>query len=152
MKKFTLLASILFFFTAVATAQMENPVKWTYTAKKIANKTYEIHITANIDGNWHLYSQFTGEGPEPTSFKFDKNPLIKLDGNVIESGHVENVYDPNFKSTMKYFSKQVDFIQKVTLRSSATTIVKGVLTYMVCNDNRCLPPKDVPFSVKIDGK
>ena len=151
-KKFSILLSMLILFFTVANAQFENPVKWIYTAKKIAPKTYEIHITANIDGNWHMYSQDTGEGPEPTSFNFIANPLVKLDGKVKEVGKLEKTYDPNFKSVMKYYSKQVDFVQKIKLKSTATTLVKGTVTFMVCNDKKCLPPKEIPFSVKVDGK
>ena len=151
-KKFTTLFTTLVFFLTVANAQFDNPVKWIYTAKKIAAKTYEIHITANIDGNWHLYAQDTGEGPEPTSFSFTANPLVKLDGKVKEVGKVEKAYDPNFKSVLKYYSKQVDFVQKIKLKSTATTLVKGTITFMVCNDKKCLPPKEIPFSVKVDGK
>jgi thiol:disulfide interchange protein DsbD len=151
-KKFTILTSIMILILAVANAQMENPVKWTYTAKKIADKTYELHISANIDGEWHLYAQETGEGPEPTSFAFTANPLVKLDGKVKESGKLEKNYDPNFKSVVKYYTKQVDFIQKIKLRSAATTVVNGTVTYMVCNDRKCLPPKDIPFSIKVAGK
>ena len=52
---------ILLMFTGLVNAQINNPVKWTYTAKKIADKTYELHMTASIDGNWHLYAQDAGE-------------------------------------------------------------------------------------------
>ncbi len=152
MKKFTLILSVLVLFFAVANAQIENPVKWNYSAKKIGDKTYELHITANIDGNWHLYAQDAGEGPEPTTISFVNNPLVKLDGKVKESGELEKSYDPNFRSTLKFYSKQVDFIQKVKVKSSANTLVKGSVTYMVCNDRKCLPPKEIPFSIKIDGK
>ena len=152
MKKITLLTSLLMLFFAVANAQLENPVKWTYSAKKIAAKTYELHITANLDGNWHIYAQDAGEGPIPTSFAFTPNPLVKLDGKVKESGKMEKSFDPNFNSVLKYYSKQVDFIQKVKLKSTATTLVKGTVTFIVCNDRKCLPPRDIPFSIKIDGK
>ena len=152
MKKITILTSILVLFFAVANAQLENPVKWTYSAKKIAAKTYELHITANLDGNWHIYAQDAGEGPVPTSFSFTANPLVKLDGKVKESGKMEKSFDPNFNSVLKYYSKQVDFIQKVKLKSAATTVAKGTVTFMVCNDRKCLPPRDIPFSIKIDGK
>lgn len=133
-------------------SQIENPVKWAYTAKKLSDKVYELHMTATIDPKWHMYAQDAGEGPEPTSFRFDKNPLVTLTGKVMESGKLEKSYDPNFKSTLRYYSNQVDFIQKVKVRSTAATVVKGAVTFMVCNDNRCLPPKEIPFSIKIDGK
>jgi thiol:disulfide interchange protein DsbD len=152
MKKLILVVFALTSIFLIASAQIENPVEWSYSAKKIGNKQYEVHLTATIEGKWHLYAQDAGEGPEPTSFIFNKNPLIKLIGKVNEIGKLETSFDKNFNSTLKYYNKKVDFVQKISLKSSASTVLKGTVTYMVCNDNKCLPPKDVPFSIKIDSK
>src|SRR4051812_11797742 len=80
-------------------SQLINPVKWSFTSKKVSEKVYEVHITALLDNKWHIYAQDAGEGPEPTSFKFSKNPLVKLDGKVLEEGKLEKSFDPNFNST-----------------------------------------------------
>jgi len=149
--------TILFFFAsfifAGSFAQMENPVKWTYTAKKIKGDVYELHMTAVLEPKWHIYSQdIKGDGPVPTSFTFDKNPLIKTDGKVVELGKLEKEYDKNFGMNLKFYGNKVDFVQKVKLKSAVNTIAKGKITYMVCNDKKCLPPKDVPFAIKIDPK
>ena len=136
-----------------AFAQMENPVKWTYTAKKIKGNMYELHMTATLEPKWHIYSQhIKGDGPVPTSFAFDKNPLVKTDGAVAEVGKLEKDFDKNFNMTLKYYGNKVDFVQRVKLKSAVNTFAKGKITYMVCNDKKCLPPKDVPFSIKIDPK
>ena len=47
-------------------------VQWTYTAKKIADKTYEVHMSAKIGAGWHLYAQNAGDGPVSTTFQFYK--------------------------------------------------------------------------------
>ena len=151
MKKLYLSILSLVFVGAVS-AQIENPIKWVYTAKKVSDKTYDIYITAVIDPKWHLYAQDAGEGPEPTSLTFTKNPLIKLDGKVKEEGKLEKQFDENFKSVLKFYSNKVSFVQRVKLKTSVATVVKGSINYMVCNDIKCLPPKEIPFSVKIDGK
>jgi hypothetical protein len=143
-----LLASVV----GITNAQIITPVKWTFAAKKITDKTYEIHITALVDDKWHIYSQIAGDGPIPTSFSFIANPLVALNGKVTEIGKLEKSYDENFKSELKYYEKQVDFVQKIKLKSSAFTVVKGTVTFMVCNDRQCLPPKDIPFSIKVGGK
>ncbi|HMK03242.1 MAG TPA: protein-disulfide reductase DsbD domain-containing protein [Ferruginibacter sp.] len=143
---------LLLVFATLANAQINNPVKWTYTATKIADKTYELHITANIDGNWHLYAQDAGEGPEPTTITFSSNPLLNFEGKVKEVGNMEKSYDKNFKSVLKFYGKKVDFVQKVKVKSPVATVVKGSVSFMVCNDRQCLPPKDVPFSISISGK
>ncbi len=152
MKKLLLLPLFIIAFAGSSFAQIEDPVQWTYTAKKIAPKTYELHITATIGSKWHLYAQDAGEGPEPTSFIFSKNPLVTLNGKVTEVGNLEKSYDPNFRSTLKFYADKVDFVQKVKLKSTASTVVKGTVTYMTCNDKKCLPPKEIPFSIKVEGK
>ncbi|MBS1741847.1 MAG: hypothetical protein JST81_02325 [Bacteroidetes bacterium] len=152
MKKSGLLTGLLLFIAFAGFAQITDPVKWSYTAKKTGDKTYELHITATLDNKWHIYAQDAGEGPEPTSFKFSTNPLVKLDGTVKEEGKLEKSFDANFNSTLKFYANKVDFIQKIKLKSNATTVVKGAVTYMTCDDKKCLPPKEVPFSIKIDGK
>lgn len=151
-KGFSVTLALLALFFNVAQAQFDNPVKWSFNAKKTGDKIYELHIEANLDANWHIYAQDAGEGPEPTSFHFSVNPLVKLNGKVEEKGKLEKTYDPNFKSVLKYYSNHVEFIQKVKVKSSATTLVKGTLIYMVCNDKKCLPPKEIPFSIKLGGK
>jgi hypothetical protein len=151
MKKAILLILIVM-VAGIVNAQILSPVKWVFAAKKIADKTYEIHITALVDDKWHIYSQDAGEGPVPTSFLFTPNPLITLLGKVKEIGKQEKSYDENFKSELKYYEKQVDFVQKIKLRSSASTVIKGTITFMLCNDRQCLPPKDIPFSIKVSGQ
>jgi hypothetical protein len=151
MKKI-ILAILILFAVVTAHAQILNPVHWVYSAKKIDDKTYELHITALIDDKWHVYSQDAGDGPVPTSFNFTANPLLILDGKVKEVGTLEKIYDPNFRSELRYYEKQVDFIQKVKVRSAAATVIKGTVSFMVCNDRQCLPPKDIPFSIKLGGK
>jgi thiol:disulfide interchange protein DsbD len=148
--------SILFFVLMIALtqvkAQINNPIQWSFTAKKIADKTYELQMTATIGNKWHLYAQDAGEGPEPTSFKFIPNPLVTLDGKVKEIGKMEKSFDKNFNSTLKFYSHTVTFTQKVKLKTAAATLIKGTVTYMTCDDHQCLPPRDVPISIKVGGK
>jgi thiol:disulfide interchange protein DsbD len=151
MKKIVFALIFMFIFN-IGFAQVENPVSWVFSATKISAKQYELHMSATVDGNWHIYSQQAGEGPEPTSFTFVKNPLVKLDGKVKEVGKLESLYDPNFKSTLKFYNGKVDFVQKVNVKFTANTVIKGTVVYMVCNDRRCLPPKEIPFSIKLESK
>lgn len=152
MKKILALSVFILGLMPVVKAQIETPIKWAYSAVKTGDKTYDLKITATLDPKWHIYAQDAGEGPEPTSFSFTANPLVKLEGKVREAGKLEKSYDPNFKSTLKYYSNKVDFIQKVKLKTTASTVVKGSVTFMICNDHKCQPPKEIPFSIKIAGK
>jgi thiol:disulfide interchange protein DsbD len=151
MKKLYITLAALF-VVASGFAQMENPVIWSYSAKKVSDKVFDIYVTATIAPKWHVYAQDAGEGPEPTTFAFAKNPLVTMDGKVKELGTLEKEYDKNFNSVLKFYSNKVNFVQRVKLKSIATTVVKGTVTFMVCNDRKCLPPKEISFSVKVNEK
>jgi thiol:disulfide interchange protein DsbD len=78
--------------------------------------------------------------------------LVTFEGKVKEMGTLEKEYDKNFNSVLKFYSNKVNFVQRVKLKSSAATVVKGTVTFMVCNDRKCLPPKEIPFAVKVNEK
>jgi DsbC/DsbD-like thiol-disulfide interchange protein len=151
MKKL-LTALVLFALPFLASAQQETPVKWSFTSKKVNATTYELHLTATIDAGWHLYAQDAGEGPQPTVFKFTKNPLAATTGKVQEVGKLHKSFDKNFNSELKYYENTVDFVQKVTVKGKAATKVKGSVEFMVCDDHQCLPPKELEFAVSVGGK
>lgn len=150
MKKL-LFASILLLFSNFLFAQMvQNPVSWTVTSKKIADKTYEIHLTANIETPWHIYSQTTPDGgPVPTSITFTKNPLIIKQGTTREVGKLEQHNEPLFGVDVKQFSKKVDFVQVVKLKANVKTSVDLAVEFMTCNDKECLPPTTKKFTVAL---
>jgi thiol:disulfide interchange protein DsbD len=144
----TILALLLFGFSASAQV---NPVSWTFTAKKLDDKTYELHMTANIQNGWHLYSQ---QQPEdaiaiPTGFKLNKNPLVATEGSIKELGKMEKFHDEKLDLSANQYAGKVDFVQVVKLRGQAKTNVSGSVTYQTCDDKRCLPPKTVTFSISL---
>ena len=135
-----------------AMAQMPDPVKWTYTAKKIADKTYEVHITAAVQNTWHLYSQNQPADAinQPTEILFKKNPLIAFNGAVKEVGKMQLFKDEKLKISANQYAGKVDFIQIVKLKSNSKTSVVGSVEYQTCDDKKCLPPKKIDFSVALN--
>ena len=125
------------------------PVKWAYQAVKTGEKQYNIIITANVDAPWHIYSQFVKKGPVPTTVQFAKNPLVVLNGSTKEVGKIEKKFDKNFDAVIGSFGGKVQFIQAVTLKVNTKTKLTGTIEYMVCNDERCLPPTKQSFEVDI---
>jgi DsbC/DsbD-like thiol-disulfide interchange protein len=149
--KVTLLSLLVTLISAVAMAQSSNEVKWTYTAKKIADKTYEVRMTATVNSGWHIYSQNVGvDGPIPTSFTFSKNPLVVLDGKPNEVGKVISKKEEVWGGVVRYFENKVEFVQKVKVKGGKTKLA-GKVEYMVCNDEKCLPPAETEFAVAIGG-
>lgn len=140
------------FAGSIAMAQSSKQVKWSYTAKKIADKTYEVHMTASIGGDYHLYAQDAGgDGPIPTTFTFTKSPLFSLDGNVKEKGKLVKKFESAWNHDVKYYESTVDFVQVIKLKSNVKTNLAGKVEFMVCNDRECLPPADVDIKVNIGG-
>ena len=125
------------------------PVKWAYQAVKTGEKQYNIIITANVDAPWHIYSQFVKKGPLPTTVQFAKNPLVVLNGSTKEVGKLEKKFDKNFDAVIGSFGGKVQFIQAVTLKVNTKTKLTGTIEYMVCNEERCLPPTKQSFEVDI---
>lgn len=148
MKNLLLIALVSLALPAALSAQILNPVKWAYSAKQIGTGQYILHMTARIDQGWHVYAQDAGEGPVPTSFKFEKTPGTEFTGKVHEVGKKHREYDKNFNSVLSYYQDQVDFVQYVKVKPG-TGVVKGTLEYMVCDNHQCLPPKDIDFSIKL---
>lgn len=146
----TLLLAMLI-LPAASFSQVKNPVKWNYSAKKLATGKYEVHMTATVDKGWHLYSQFTPDGgPVPTSFTFTKNPLVTLSGPVKEVGKLETHFEKLFDVNVKQYSDKVDFVQVVTLKGDVKTNLSGKVQYMLCDDNQCLPPATQQFSISLN--
>lgn len=146
---FTLLVALIATST-FALAQSSKQVNWTYTVKKIADKTYEIHMTAAVNGKWHIYSQNAGvDGPLPTTFVFTKNPLLTVDGSPKEVGKLIKKREEVWGGDVNFYEKSVDFVQVVKVKGNVKTSLAGKVSFMVCNDNLCLAPSDVDFNVNI---
>jgi thiol:disulfide interchange protein DsbD len=154
MKK--LFGIVLLFFCFAAQAQFPDPnakifdpVNWSYSSEKINDKEFDLLITAKIEKGWHLYSQFIEEGgPIPTSFKFNPSAAYKLIGKVTESPKPVTAFDKNFNMQIAWHKDQVVFKQRISLNKPVTAIT-GVLEFMVCDDQRCLPPAEVEFEIPL---
>jgi len=146
MKKL-LLGVVLMVMVVTVTAQK---ITWSYTTKKIAADKYELHITATPPTGWHIYSQNTPDGgPIPTTFTFNKNPLVAVSGKLKEEGKQVTYYDKNFKVNVKYFEGVAKFVQVVTVKGKIKTNITGEVESMICNDRTCMPPTSEKFAVAI---
>jgi DsbC/DsbD-like thiol-disulfide interchange protein len=146
-----LLPIFALFITSSLVAQSDKEVQWTFTAKKLTENTYEIHMTARVNDDWHIYSQNAGEGPFATAVSFSKNPLVSMEGKVQESGKMKKVFEKAFDSEVRYYEDAVNFVQVVKLKGKVKTNIAGKIEFMVCNDSRCLPPAAVDFKINIGG-
>ncbi len=150
MKKLTTLFLLL--SMAIASfAQLQDPVKWTYSVKDLNESESELVFTANLDAGWHLYSQYTDPaGPIAIYFEFTPSKDYMLIGKVQEPKPHEE-YDNDFKCTVRSFSGKVTFRQKVKRLSDKDFKVNGTFGYQLCNDGSCIAPDDRDFSFSVKG-
>ncbi|MCD6066021.1 MAG: disulfide bond formation protein DsbD [Bacteroidetes bacterium] len=129
-----------------------NPVKWEYSYERISETEGYIVIKAGIDDKWHIYSQNqSSDGPIATSFMFtgtgDYEPVGKT-----QEPTAEKVYSEVFGTDVISFSKLAVFRQRIKRKNQAAFVVSAELEFMACNDNTCLPPKTIKFTVNVPAK
>lgn len=150
MKQITSFFLVLFVCFS-ASAQIKNPVKWNYAAKKISATAYELHFTAQIDPGWHIYTQeHKGDIGIATSFKIKANPLGTLNGKVKTNAKAIAMKDPSTGQMVKFYTGIVDFVQVVKLKAAVKTNYTGELEFMACDDKQCLPPTTKTFSIDLN--
>jgi hypothetical protein len=148
MKAISFLSAL--FLMSVLHAQ-PNPVKWTFFSKKIGDKQYEVEMRAVINPGWHLYAQ---QQPAdaiaiPTEFVLNPNPLFNLKGKIREEGKLERYKDATLGVSANQYTGQVSFFQVVALKVKAKTALTGTVEYQTCDDEKCLPPKKVSFTIPL---
>lgn len=147
MKHFIIALTGLFF---VSPLLAQHPVEWSFYSKKISGNTYEIHLLATIDKDWHVYSQHSSKkGPSPAAISIVPATNVRLQKGVKEEGalikrkNTENI-------SVQYFENRLTFVQTVTLTGSVSEPVKGTISYVAASASKTLPPQDVDFSVRLE--
>ncbi len=131
-------------------AQMVEPVKFTSTLKTNNTAEAEIVFSGTIDNGWHVYSTNLGnDGPIEATFHVNKLEGAELVGPLTPRGKEISEYDNMFGMKLRYFEKNVQFVQKVKFTKPQYNI-DAYLEYGACNDEMCMPPTEV--SIVKSGK
>jgi hypothetical protein len=131
-----------------------NHVKWSSSCRwNSTSDSMTLEIIAELEEGWHLYSQVleSDEGPLPTIFTFEASSDYSAENKMAES-KCENEYDENFAMNVRFFKTKATFTQIVLRKSSAEFKLSANVNYMVCNDEMCLPPTDVPMAIMVGKK
>ena len=125
----------------------QDKVEWSVS---VENESSTILVSAVIAEGWPLYSQYIHNkiGPSPTTIEFIPNKNYTLIGRTREPESLKE-YDKNFEGELNFFKDEVVFEQK--FKASKPAIIDGVITYMVCNDTMCLPPRDELFTITFEN-
>jgi thiol:disulfide interchange protein DsbD len=131
--------------------QVFDPVHWSAISHKANDSTYILIYTADIDPNWHLYSQFlpSDDGPVATSFTFEEYQGVEYISKVGEDEY-ETEFDPNFEMDLNYFETQAVFRQVIHVSPNGPDKIESTVEYMTCDDKRCLPPEFLEFTFDLN--
>ena len=151
--RFAILAliSFLFYIKSEGQGKILNPVKWRFEIEKVSGNDYKLKYIAKVDKGWTVYSQYTADdGPVPTSINYDEISGIELIGKTTESGAKKEGMDPFFGVNVIKFTADKPFVieQKIKVINASKPIV-GYVNFMACDNEKCLPPTDAEFTLRI---
>lgn len=135
--------------TTIAFSQKQdlNPIKWSFDSNQVGPHDYELIFKADYNSPWVVYSKDNGgDGPIPTSIHFtSKN--VKVVGDAVEIGNKIKKQDPLFDMSVIKFEAGKPFVtkQRVTINDLSKPVT-GYVTFMTCNNEVCLPPRNEEFS------
>jgi len=127
--------------------QFYDPVDLTYSVEKHDENTYSLIVSADIEENWHMYALHLQSdlGPQKTELNFSKTEGVVFIGDVLE-GEFMTEFDPNFDMDLNYFENEAEFRQLVKVEDPNVKEITGEFVFMVCDDQRCLPPEYLEVS------
>lgn len=131
-------------------AQVKNHAQWAYDYApknpKIGD-VVEVTFTATLDEGWYIYSsKLKVEGPEPTTFSFNKNNATQTVGGIVPVGfkeHFEDVWDGNVATAYK----KAVFKQKIKILGDNPTL-QGNIKYQTCSDQCTQGEHDFTLNIK----
>ena len=147
-------ASILLLLLCAATmqAQVYEPVDWKFSVEETSDTEADLVFSATIEEGWHVYATElpSDMGPIPTSVTLDESTDFEIISSP-KGGKYKTEYDPNFDMDLNYYDNRAEFRMPIKRIARDEFIVSGYLTFMVCNDEMCLPPDDVDISLAVKG-
>lgn len=131
----SLLTLLVILITSSGFSQVQDPVKWNSTIEKISDTEYQIKLDAVIEGEWHMYSQFTPDGgPLPMEFIYENaEGNYEPQGNAVESQY-EVQYNDIFEVDEYFFAKEAQFTHKIVITNPEVETIQLEVFYQACID------------------
>ncbi len=141
---------ITFIVFSTVNAQIKEPVKWKTRVEKISDVDFNLILTATIEKDWHIYSQFTPvDGPLPMELEFkDQKGNFELIGKAKESPYKKQFNDV-FGVDEYYFEYNLTLTQKVKISNQKTSKIKLTLDYQVCKESCINESKNFIFDIPV---
>ncbi|WP_198661711.1 protein-disulfide reductase DsbD family protein [Lewinella sp. IMCC34183] len=126
----------------------DEPVSWSLRVEELDGSRYRLSMVGTLAEGWTVYSQTIDPeiGPIPTEMVVEEKTGVSPIGEVTEtSATLHKLFDTTWEAEVtKVDGGTVTYSQVV--RAEPGTGISGYLTFQTCNDEMCLPPRDVPFT------
>ena len=152
MKRIASLFTLFLCATAVVLAQFQTPVTIKASQNKVSDDVLEVVFRGTVDAGWHVYgTDFADGGPTRAELTLETQKGVKPDGKLRAVGNVQKKMDEMFGMEVSYMEGTAEFVQRFVITEPEYE-VSGYLTYGACNDENCMPPTNVEFNFKGEGK
>ena len=152
MKRIASLFTLFLCATAVVLAQFQTPVIIKASQNKVSDDVLEVVFRGTVDAGWHVYgTDFADGGPTRAELTLETQKGLKPDGKLRAVGNVQKKMDEMFGMEVSYMEGTAEFVQRFVITEPEYE-VSGYLTYGACNDENCMPPTNVEFNFKGEGK
>jgi thiol:disulfide interchange protein len=132
--------SLLALFIAfLGQSQIVDPVKWKANLVKVSETEFDIITTANIQKDWHLYSQFTPEGGSmPLTFSYkNQKGNYELVGKTKEGKYIKKFSDV-FEVDEYYFEGTAKFTQRIKVLNPSIKNIDFSASGQACIEGKCV--------------
>lgn len=154
MKTLKIISAICLFGSLTTSLQAQdkelNPVTWEFEVIEEATGRVTLNMTATMEKEWHLYATVlpSDEGPIATLVEVKSSDAYKLIGDL-ECPKPITKMDENFGMEVNFYEKEVQFKQALNVTGKKPVTVTGSVEFMCCNNDMCLPPKQVPIKATL---
>lgn len=151
MKHLKFIAFVLALFAPFwSKAQMPDVVKWqVYADNNDGNSAQIVAVAEILSPGWHFWTlDLVSDALIPTQIEIDQKELLDAHAHWQVSGNVIQKEDEIFGPIEYYDGDQIIF--RKSTKAPAGSTITGEITFQACNESTCLPPKTIPFEVKID--
>ena len=139
MRRFFLSLLLVLVTTFSVTAQVMDPVKWTFAINDLNDNEFELVATATIEPSYHIYStKMPDLAPLPTVFSFEATEYYEPVGEGYDLTEVPLFHDDIFETDYYQFSGTASFGQKFKKLKEGPFQIVGELNYQACKDGMCV--------------
>lgn len=115
--------------------ELVEPVKWKTNLEKISDTEYDLVFKADIEKDWHLYSQYNPDGASlPIEFYSEEaDSLFTFEGKAKESP-TETEFNKTFQKEEIFFVHKAMLKQRIKLLKDDVTDINVTLYGQTCKE------------------